>query len=77
MKIQAATFTFEALLEHAEQHFAAKVAKSRRLVRVNGEGVRPDFHIFFAELLGTDHNLDDDVFLDVGDSVDHLQIKLN
>ena len=76
MEIEAAALAFQALLEHTEEHFAAKVAKSRRFVGVNGESVRSDFHIFFAQLLSTDHDLDDDVLLDIRDSVDHLKLKI-
>lgn len=39
--VEATAFALETLPHQPKQHFAAKVAERRRLVRVDGEGVGP------------------------------------
>ena len=63
------------LLEHAEEHLAAKVAERGRLVGVDGEGVRPDLDVVLAQRLRRDHHLHHRVLLDVRHRVDHLKSR--
>jgi hypothetical protein len=61
------------LLEHSKQHFSAEVTKGGRLVRVDSQGMGSYLNILVAQWQRVDHQLDQGVLLDVGDSVDHLE----
>ena len=71
MEVETAELTLESLLEHAEEHLSTPVTECWRLVRMQGEAVRPDLCV--AQGLGADHHLHCAAIVDITTRAHHLQ----